>query len=66
MATYQFEAIFGHSAIIEVEADNYDEAYDMAYDNAMREWTVCTPAGWTETFMSIDLEDYDIPEEEED
>jgi hypothetical protein len=64
MATYRFYANMTISEEIEVEADSYDEAFDLAYDEANDSYSVLTPHGWAARFDDIQIEDSYIPEEE--
>jgi uncharacterized protein YhjY with autotransporter beta-barrel domain len=63
MATYRFFANMHYSHEIEVEADSYDEAYDLASTEAW-DFDVYLSSGYTMPFDHIELEDSYIPEEE--
>jgi hypothetical protein len=62
MATYVFEALMTLSELIEVEADSYDEAYDLALDGA-DEFNVITPSGYAIPWDYIEINDHELPEE---
>lgn len=64
MATYRFYANMAISEEIEVEADSYDEAFDLAYVQANDSYRVLTPEGWSANFDDIQIEDSYIPEED--
>lgn len=64
MATYRFFANMQYSHEIEVDADNYDEAFDKAHREAYDEFDVYVSAGYTVSFDHIELEDSYIPEDE--
>jgi hypothetical protein len=61
--TYTFSAELMHYEMIEVEADSYDEAYDLAMDQA-NSFDVYHPDGYTVSFQECGLVDMDIPEED--
>ena len=66
MKSYRFYANMSYSHEIEVDADNYDEAYDKAYREASEEFDVYVSHGYTISFDDIQLEDSYIPEEDEE
>ena len=61
--TYSFYADMTFSYEIEVEADNYDEAWDLAMEEA-NDFAVSHPEGYTINFDGVDLVDHRIPEED--
>ena len=61
--TYRFYANMTISEEIEVEADSYDEAFDLAYAGANNNYSVLTPEGWGASFDHIEIEDAYIPED---
>ena len=63
MATYRFYANMSISEEIEVEADSYDEAFDLALAES-NEYSVLTPAGYSGYFDDVQIEDSYIPEED--
>lgn len=65
MQSYRFYANMYYSHEIEVEADSYDEAYDLASREAWNEFDVCVNGSYTMPFDNIELEDSYIPEDEE-
>lgn len=65
MQSYRFFANMQYSHEIEVDAENYDEAYDKAYREASEEFDVYVSHGYTIPFDHIELEDSYIPEDEE-
>jgi hypothetical protein len=64
MATYRFYANMSISEEIEVEADSYDEAFDLAHVEANNNYSVLTPTGFSACFDDIQIEDSYIPEED--
>lgn len=64
MATYRFYANMTISEEIEVEADSYDEAFELAYQEANNSYSVITPNGYSANFDDIQIEDSYIPEED--
>ena len=65
MATYRFYAHMSISEEIEVEAESYDKAFDLAYAEASNGYSVLNPSGYSGYFDDIQIEDAYIPEEDE-
>ena len=65
MATYRFYANMTVSEEIEVEADSYDEAFDLALAEASNGYSVLNPSGYSGYFDDIQIEDSYIPEDDE-
>ena len=63
MAEYQFEFIASMSDVITIDADSYDEAYDMATQEAHSYYPV-HPVGYRFDWDNIDLICTAEPEEE--
>ena len=57
METYRFHVNMSISDVIEVEADSYDEAYELAHVEASNGYSVLTPAGYSACFDDIQIED---------
>jgi len=64
MKTYRFYANMFTSQEIEVEADNYDDAFDLAYARANDNYRVLAPIG-SYYFDDIQIEDSDYPDDED-
>lgn len=64
MKTYRFYANMLTSVEIEVEADNYDDAFDLAYAKANDNYRVLAPIGWY-YFDDIQIEDSDYLDDED-
>lgn len=62
MAYYEFAAELFISELIGVEADSYDEAFDLAMEAAI-EYDCINPEGFSIPWDNIDLNDFLIPEE---
>ena len=65
MAIYRFYANMSFSEEIEVEADSYDEAFDLALAEASNGYSVLTPERYSACFDDIQIEDSYIPEDDE-
>ena len=63
--TYRFYANMSFSDEIEVEADSYDKAFELAHVEAMCSYSVYTPTGLTAPWNDIQIEDSYIPEDDE-
>ena len=63
MAHYEFSVELTVSEIIDIEADSYDEAYDMAMEQA-HEFTCLSPEGYAVSWDYVDMNDYLLPEED--
>lgn len=61
MASYTFEVLMTISELVDVEADNYDEAYELAQQEA-EGFYACSPDGFSIPWDNIELIDYDIPD----
>lgn len=66
MQSYRFYANMYYSHEIEVDADNYDEALELAEREAIEEFDVyVSHGGYTIPFDNIELEDSYNPEDED-
>ena len=63
MGSYQFEVNFTLSELIDVDADSYDEAMDMAMDEADAFYAVA-PQGYSISWDNIDVDCISEPEED--
>lgn len=64
MGEYQFEMLATVTDIITVEADSYDEAIDLAREEA-DSWYAVAPAGYSVNWDNVDIDFVSGPEEDE-
>lgn len=65
MANYQFEVVMAVSELIDVEADDYSEAYDEATRIAESDFYCVAPEGYSIPWDNVDVVMIDSDEEEE-
>lgn len=65
MGEYQFEVQMGFTDIIDVEADSYDEAVEIARRDA-EDYYVVAPAGFSVPWDDVDVVCVSEPDEDED
>lgn len=63
--TYRFYANMSFSDEIEVEADSYDEAFNLAHQKASEGYSFFSPEGYSGYFDDIQINDSYIPEDDE-
>jgi hypothetical protein len=64
MGNYQFEITMGFSDIIDVEADSYDEAVEIARREA-EDYYVVAPAGFSLPWDDVQADCISEPDEED-
>lgn len=65
MGEYQFEVQMGFTDVIDVEADSYDEAVQIARRDA-EDYYVVAPAGWSLPWDDIEVDCISEPDEEDE